>query len=222
MTDSAIRDPSTAGEWEQYRVELMGYCYRMLGSPFDAEDAVQETFFRAWRGRSLSGWAGARNPALRGVMGSARSRRSRAPRRGRPAEHLVLRESIRLAFIAALQLLPARQRAVLILRDVLAYSALETADILDTSVAFVTSALQRARATLTSKRSAPAPLAPASESLLRRYCEAFESNDIDALVELLHEDGTTSMPPLSWGTARARASHCGSRRSDQIWCRTWC
>jgi RNA polymerase sigma-70 factor (ECF subfamily) len=239
MTDAAVSDPLTAGEWEGYRVELTGYCYRMLGSPFDAEDAVQETFFRAWRGRSeydesrasVRTWLYriATNHCL-DVLKSARRRRELAvemgpafpvgpelgtplpekswvlpvpddrvlPDTADPAEHLMLRESIRLAFIAALQLLPARQRAVLILRDVLTCSAIETADILDTSVASVTSALQRARDTLATKRSTPAPLDPASESLLRRYCEAFENDDINALVELLHEDATTSMPPYPW------------------------
>lgn len=261
MTD-AVRDPLSTAEWEAYRLELTGYCYRMLGSPFDADDAVQETFLRAWRSRSeydasrasVRTWLYriATNHCL-DVLKSARRRRELAvemgpsfplgpelgiplaesswvlpvpdervlPETTDPAEQVILRESVRLAFIAALQLLPPRQRAVLILRDVLACSAIDTAGILDTSVASVTSALQRARRTLAAERPPPTPLDPQSESLLRRYCDAFENDDIDALVELLHEDGTTSMPPYPWwlhGRAaievalRAAGSPCAGSR----------
>ena len=262
MTEDKVDEQFPTGEWEAYRVELVGFCYRMLGSPFDAEDAVQETFIRAWRGRSeydesrasVRTWLYtiATNHCL-DVLKSARRRRELAvdmgppfsvgpefgtplpetswvlpvpdsrvlPATADPAEHLILRESFRLAFVAALQLLPARQRAVLILRDVLACSAIETAEILGVSVASVTSALQRARRAMAVKQLAPAPLDSASESLLRRYCELFENDDVDGLVKLLHEDGTTSMPPYPWwlrgraameAALRASGSPCGGSR----------
>lgn len=223
---------------EPFRAELTGYCYRMLGSPFEAEDAVQDTMIRAWR--SLAGFEG--RAALRSwlyriatnvcltMLGSGQ-RRARpmdltppgthrsAPGEplpehvwvgpvpdhrvgvdaGDPAEVAVARESIRLAFVAALQHLPARQRAVLILRDVLAWSAAEVAELLDTSVASVNSALQRARATLAGLDAGGEPLRPLDEAqsrLLDRYVKAFEAYDMDALAALLHEDVTLNMPPL--------------------------
>ena len=112
------------------------------------------------------------------------------------------RATIRLAFIAALQHLPPRQRAVLILRDVLCWTADEVAQLLDTTVASVTSALQRARATFKALDLAPGepfrPSDPAQRALLTRYCTAFEGHDITALVALLHEDATMSMPPFRW------------------------
>jgi RNA polymerase sigma-70 factor (ECF subfamily) len=114
-----------------------------------------------------------------------------------PAEYAVRRESVRLAFIASLQRLSPRQRAVLILRDVLAWHAAEVAELLDTSVPSVTSALQRARATL--RRAGPvAPLEPDAAALLERYCRAFADYDVAAMVALLHEDATMAMPPFSW------------------------
>jgi RNA polymerase sigma-70 factor (ECF subfamily) len=114
-----------------------------------------------------------------------------------PAEHAVRRESVRLAFIASLQLLSPRQRAVLILRDVLGWQASEVADLLDTSVPSVTSALQRARATV--RRAGPVtPLEPDAAALLERYCRAFERYDVAGMVSLLHEDATMSMPPFRW------------------------
>lgn len=239
MSEGQLSDGLVPCEWERYRVELTGFCYRMLGSPFDAEDAVQETFLRAWRSRSSFDQARssvrtwlykiATNLCL-DTLKTARRRRelsvdmgppfplgpdlgtplpedswvlpitdARAlPRTTDPLEQAVLRESIRLAFVAALQLLPPRQRAVLILRDVLGCRSTETAGILETTTASVNSALQRARATLAARQPSPAPLDPAAEDLLVRYCEAFENDDIDALVSLLHEDGTTSMPPYPW------------------------
>jgi RNA polymerase sigma-70 factor (ECF subfamily) len=223
---------------EEHRRELTGYCYRMLASPFEAEDAVQETLLRAWRsidrfeGRAaLRSWLYriATNVCL--DMLNARERRARpmdlgpacepvesnlhtlpeatwiqpAPdalvtrAEGDPAEVAVARETIRLAFVAALQHLPARQRAVLILCEVLRWKASEVAELLDTSVASVNSALQRARATVEagnlSAADAPAPMDEADRELLARYVEAFERYDIDALTSLIQEDATQSMPP---------------------------
>jgi RNA polymerase sigma-70 factor, ECF subfamily len=224
---------------EAYRGELTGYCYRMLGSAFESEDAVQETFLRAWRsfdgfeGRSsLRSWLYriATNVCLDMMNGSQRRARPMdlGPARsaddllreplpeatwiepipdGRvlpdgddPAEVAEMRESIRLAFVAALQHLAPRQRAVLILRDVLRWKASEVAELLDTSVASVTSALQRARATLAdgdvSANAPPEPIDDAAqEQLLARYVDAFERYDMDSLTSLLHADATWSMPP---------------------------
>ena len=247
MTDVvAAREPQQrsvshdAGELEQYRGELTGYCYRMLGSGFEAEDAVQETLVRAWRaldrfeGRaSLRSWLYriATNVCLDAVK--SRQRRARPmdlggsstassplgpplpetawiepipdpsihPTGADPAELTESRESIRLAFVAALQHLPPRQRAVLILREVLRWRAAEVAELLDTSVASVNSALQRARATLTAVHPADtdpiAPLDSEQQRLLARYADAFERYDLDALTALLHEDATMSMPPFA-------------------------
>lgn len=239
MSEAELRGAVRSGDWEVFRTELTGYCYRMLGSPYDAEDAVQETFLRAWRHRStfdesrasLRTWLYkiATNYCLDMLKAAGRRRElavdmgppfpvgpdlgtplpetswvlpipdARAlPNTADPAEQLVLRESIRLAFVAALQLLPPRQRAILILRDVLGCAAAEVAGILDTSIGSVTSALQRARATLATRPAPSAPLDPSAEVLLTRYCEAFENDDVDALVKLLHEEGTTAMPPFPW------------------------
>jgi RNA polymerase sigma-70 factor (ECF subfamily) len=221
---------------EPYRVELTAYCYRMLGSAFEAEDAVQDTFVRAWRaldrfeGRSaLRSWLYkiATNVCL--SMKTASQRRARpmdltpaasadtplppalpeaiwiepvpdgrvVPDGGDPAEVAVARESVRLAFVAALQHLPPKQRAVLILREVLRWRADEVAELLDTTVASVNSALQRARATLsstdTTKRAEP--MDEAHHALLARYVDAFERYDMASLTALLHEDATWNMPP---------------------------
>ena len=223
-------------EAEQFRVELTGYAYRMLGAAAEAEDAVQETLLRAWQhagrfdpGRgTLRSWLYriATNVCL-DMLRSAQ-RRARAVDLGPaaqlgaplgeplpagvwvrpvadahvlpgddPAEHAVRRESVRLAFIAALQRLSPRQRAVLILRDVLGWPAREVADLLDTSLPSVTSSLQRARATI--RRAGPVePLEPDAAALLERYCRAFERYDVAAMVALLHEDATMTMPPLRW------------------------
>jgi RNA polymerase sigma-70 factor (ECF subfamily) len=225
-------------ELEQHRVELTGYCYRMLGSAFDAEDAVQETLVRAWRnlarfeGRStLRSWlySIATNVCL--DMLNGRERRARpmdlgpamepvasnlntlpevtwiepipdglaVPADGDPADVAVARETIRLAFVAALQHLPPRQRAVLILCEVLRWQASEVAELLDTSVASVNSALQRSRATLAASNmtaaTTPAQLDEADRALLARYVEAFERYDMDALTSLIQEDAQQSMPP---------------------------
>jgi RNA polymerase sigma-70 factor (ECF subfamily) len=218
-------------EWDEHRPELVGYCYRMLGSAFEAEDAVQETLVKAWRGRdrydpvrgSARSWlfAIATNVCLDLLRGARRRARamdlSPAAEPGAPlgqpveesawvhplpdhlldpAELAVSRESVRLAFVAALQHLPPRQRAVLILRDVLSWSAAEVAALLDTSVAAVNSALQRARTTLPTTATSPA--ANVDEGLLARYVDAFERFDVATLVALLHEDATMSMPPFTW------------------------
>ena len=223
-------------ELEGHRRELTGYCYRMLGSAFDAEDAAQEAMVRAWRaldrfdGRSsLRTWLyrittnvcldalnGRNRRALPMDMGPARTASeplgAALPEAtwvepmpdGRvvrpdtdPSAQAEERESIRLAFVTALQHLPPRQRAVLILRDVLRWSAKETAELLDTTVASVNSALQRAHATLEAK--APAhpsePMDDEHEELLARYVEVFERYDIASLVTLLHDDATHTMPP---------------------------
>jgi len=213
------------GRLEEHRAELTGYCYRMLGSPFEAEDAVQETMIRAWRafdrfeGRSaLRSWLYkiATNVCLDMLTG--RERRARPMDLGPaqepvaenlntlpevtwvepmpdPAEAIVERETIRLAFVAALQHLPPRQRAALILCEVLRWQASEVAELLDTSVASVNSALQRARATLaTADLDAPEP-GEVDPALLARYVEAFERYDIEALTTVIREDARQSMPP---------------------------
>jgi RNA polymerase sigma-70 factor (ECF subfamily) len=248
VTDSSLTARPGAGEldatFEQHRVELTAYCYRMLGST-EAEDAVQETFIRAWRGydrfegrAALRSWLYkiATNVCL--DMLSGRERRARpmdlGPARepveknlnalpevtwiepmpdsrvlpdGDPAEMAVARETIRLAFVAALQHLPPRQRAVLILCEVLRWKASEVAELLDTSVASVNSALQRARASVDAANitaGEPAEsLGEADRAMLARYVEAFEAYDIEKLTSLLHEDATQSMPPFDlWLSGR--------------------
>ena len=236
MTDVAA--PDLERTLEHHRVELTGYCYRMLGSSFEAEDAVQETLVRAWRGfdrfegrSALRSWLyriatnvcldmiqGRQRRALPMDLVSSSSGDSEAGPRlpeskwiqpipdGRvvqptedPAEVTESRETIRVAFIAALQHLPARQRAVLILREVLRWKASEVAELLDTSVVSVNSALQRARSTLAESNVAESdvlmPEDDEQRALLARYVDAFERFDIDSLVALLHEDATMSMPP---------------------------
>jgi RNA polymerase sigma-70 factor (ECF subfamily) len=234
--------PSLAPEvLEQHRRELTGYCYRMLGSGFEADDAVQETMLRAWKaadrfeGRSsVRSWLYrvATNVCLDMLRG--RQRRARPmelgpssppeesylgqllpehawvspiadarvlPEDADPAEIATSRETIRLAFVTALQHLPARQRAALILCEVLCWQASEVAELLDTTVAAVNSALQRARATLATMQAAetrPAPdLAEEHVDLLARYLAAFESYDIDGFVALLAEDAVQDMPPFA-------------------------
>jgi RNA polymerase sigma-70 factor, ECF subfamily len=239
--------PELEREMENHRRELTGYCYRMLGSGFEAEDAVQETMIRAWRaidsfeGRStLRSWLYriATNVCLDMLRGSQRRARPMdmgpaspadpihlgplltdhpwvlpipdaqvfgdGDDRGDPAEVAASRESVRLAFVAALQHLPARQRAVLILREVLRWQATEVAELLDTSVASVNSALQRARATLASlDLGSGAPAGPDAnqdakqKALLARYVDAFERYDMSQLVTLLREDAIQSMPPYA-------------------------
>jgi RNA polymerase sigma-70 factor, ECF subfamily len=222
---------------EQHRAELTAHCYRMLGSPFEAEDAVQETLIRAWRGldrfegrAQLRSWMYriATNVCLDMLQG--RERRARpmdlgpaavvpesaaittlpettwlqpipdglVALEGDPADVAVARESIKLAFIGALQHLPPRQRAVLIFCEVLRWKASEVAELLETSVASVNSALQRARATLDQAEigAAAPPLDAAARELLARYVDAFERYDMDALTSVIREDASQSMPPI--------------------------
>ncbi|HEV7872264.1 MAG TPA: sigma-70 family RNA polymerase sigma factor [Modestobacter sp.] len=226
----------------EHRRELTGYCYRMLGSAFDAEDAVQETMVRAWRSLdrlqgsgALRSWLYriATNVCLDALDGRKRRAlpvdlsaepfapveasldgvlpdgawvepaldRQLMPVGGDPADLAVQRESVRLAFIAALQFLPPRQRAVLILRDVLRWKADEVAGLLETSVAAVNSALQRARTTLAVQQAEEEPAAPVvaedQADLLERYLDAFARYDIEGLVALLHEDAVMDMPPYA-------------------------
>jgi RNA polymerase sigma-70 factor (ECF subfamily) len=240
MSDVVAVDGTAGAELqlEPYRVQLTGYCYRMLGSAFEAEDAVQETMVRAWRGldrfegrSALRSWLYriATNVCLDMLNGSKRRARpmdltavsSATPAAltaqpeatwvgpvpdgqvladgGDPAEVAAQRDAVRLAFVAALQHLAPRQRAVLILREVLAWKAGEVAELLGTTVASVNSALQRARATLAAtKISDTDPVKPLDEeqrALLARYVDAFERYDLDSLTSLLHEDATLSMPP---------------------------
>jgi RNA polymerase sigma-70 factor (ECF subfamily) len=236
-TNVDVREVEQA--FEPYRSELTAYAYRMLGSAFEAEDAVQEALVRAWRGyENFEGRSALRSWLYR-ITGNVcfdmlKSRQRRAmpmdlmdPGKGAgpidppvaestwitptpsdrvlvdgddPAEAAVARESIRLAFVAALQHLPARQRAVLILREVLKWKASEVAELLDTTVVSVNSALQRARATLAERNvtvsDTPASIDPDQQELLARYVDAFERFDVEGLVSLLHEDATLSMPPF--------------------------
>jgi RNA polymerase sigma-70 factor, ECF subfamily len=226
---------------EAYRQELTGYCYRMLGSAFDADDAVQEALVRAWQaadrfeGRSsVRSWL--YRIATNVCLDLLRSRNRRAlpmdlsspvpsstppvetrpdrewlepiadrdvtPANADPAEQAVIRDSVRLAFVAALQVLPPRQRAVLILREVLCWPAADVAELLGTTVVSVNSALQRARATLAERGESPdgassVHLGEAERELLGRYVQAFERYDIEALVGLLHHDASISMPPFA-------------------------
>ena len=223
---------------EEHRAALTAHCYRMLGSSFEADDAVQETLLRAWRsfgdfeGRSaVKSWLYriATNVCL--DLLSGRERRARpmdlGPAQpaeasnlgdplpevawiepvpdakvvgegGDPAEVAEARESVRLAFVSALQHLPPRQRAVLILREVLRWKASEVGELLDMSVPSVNSALQRARATIGAGVSEPsAPIGQEQQVLLERYVDAFERYDMESLTSLLHEDATWNMPPYA-------------------------
>ena len=246
MTDLAAAERAAQGTgeleryMEQYRKELTAYCYRMLGSGFEAEDAVQETYVRAWRSfDSFEGQSAVRswlyriatNVCLDMLNGSQRRARPMdlsdassadstlgpplsetawvqpipdgqvmSAEGGDPAELALERDSVRLAFVAALQHLPPKQRAVLILREVLRWKAAEVAELLDTTVASVNSALQRARSTLADSEVSDGgsfqPMDEAQQALLSRYVEAFESYDMDSLAALLQEDASWSMPPF--------------------------
>jgi RNA polymerase sigma-70 factor, ECF subfamily len=249
---SAVQEASVAvgsgeleDQLEQNRKALTGYCYRMLGSPFEAEDAVQETLLRAWRGfESFEGRAALRSwlyriatnvcldtikgrerralpmdfgPAREPIEANLHSRPevtwihpipdSALVGESDPADVAVAHETIRLAFVAALQHLPPRQRAVLILCEVLRWRAGEVAELLETTVASVNSALQRARATLEasglSADDTASPTDDAQRELLARYVDAFQRYDLDALVLLIRTDATQSMPPYDmWLSGR--------------------
>ncbi|MFE4516530.1 sigma-70 family RNA polymerase sigma factor [Kitasatospora sp. NPDC056783] len=238
MVDVITEEPVEL-QLERYRTELTGYCYRMLGSVFEAEDAVQETMVRAWRGhRGFEGRAALRSwlyriatnvclDALNGRNGRARPMDLAdpvtvatacgtqlpevtwigpapdgrvLPETGDPAEVAAQRDSVKLAFVAVLQRLAPRQRAVLILREVLGWKAAEVAELLGVTVASVNSALQRARAVLAADPGSvrPAPALDAEHrALLDRYVRAFEAYDMDGLAALLHEDVTLNMPPFA-------------------------
>ena len=246
MSAPTVTQADLEAQFEDHRAELRAHCYRMLASPFEADDAVQEAFIRAWRsfeqfeGRSsLKSWLYriATNVCLDMLRSTERRARpmdlgpSREPVASNlntlpettwlepipdrlvvaadadPAEAAVARESVRLAFVAALQHLPPRQRAVLILCEVMQWKAAEVAELLETTVASVNSALQRARATLEaghpSSSDRPAPLGAADNELLARYVKAFEAYDVDALTSLIHEDAIQSMPPFDlWLSGR--------------------
>jgi len=234
---STVRRGSLEDQLEQHRRELTGYCYRMLGSPFEAEDAVQETMLRAWRGldrfegrAALRSWLYriATNVCMDALDG--RKRRARPMDLGPsvepieanlhlqpevtwiepipfglvapedPAQQAEDRETLRLAFVAALQHLPPRQRAALILVEVLRWKASEAAELLETTTASINSALQRARATLEASGVATSDRVPemdaAQRELLARYVEAFEAYDIDLLASVIREDAIQSMPPF--------------------------
>ena len=225
---------------EPYQRELQFHCYRILGSMHDAEDAVQETMLRAWRGlrgfenrASLRAWlyriatnrcldalrdASRRPPAsLDAPFAAPAPTRSAEPtwlqpypdvlREGiidaspGPEARYETRESIELAFIAALQALPPKQRAVLVLRDVLGFHTTEVADMLDSTEDSIKGALKRARATLaqrtpsTDRDSAPLPDSPSEREIVQRFTAAWESDDIASVITLLTHDAWLSMPP---------------------------
>src|ERR1700742_2560852 len=203
---------------EPYRHALEVHCYRMLGSADDAEEVAQETLLRAWRAlerfeprAQLQTWL------YRIATNACLDELERRPRRPEPidpfpdrptaaaasptydpAARYALREGMELALLRAIQELPGRQRAVLIFRDVLGWTSPEVAEVLESTVASVNSALQRARATIDRRLSAPVPAGTADSDereLLGRYVDAFEHDDVDALVSLLREDAMLRMPP---------------------------
>jgi RNA polymerase sigma-70 factor, ECF subfamily len=202
---------------EPYRRALTIHGYRMLGSAHDAEEIVQETLLRAWR--SLGGYeprAPLSSWLYRIATNASLDEIERRPRRPQPvqpypdtplaesdaptydpAARYALREGLELGLLAAIQQLPGRQRAVLILRDVLGWTSPEVADLLETSVAAVNSALQRARATIEASvpPTGPAPAAEDERELLARYIQAFANDDVDGLVAILREDAVLRMPP---------------------------
>lgn len=236
LVDMVVTSAVAPSDLEPYRRELTGYCYRMLGSGFEAEDAVQETMIKALRASDrFEGRSSVRSWLYRIATNVCIDMSRQVQRRARPTEMgpasppdesrlgpihpeatwvtpapdadlgadpadvAERRESVRLAFVTALQHLPARQRAALVLCEVLRWPASETAELLGTSVASVNSALQRARATLGALPDGGRrrPLDPPDAELLQRYVDAFERYDMDALVTLLHDDAVQSMPPFA-------------------------
>ena len=233
------REAEFARRSDPFRRELLAHCYRMLGSFHDAEDVLQETYLRAWRGydafeerASMRTWLYriATNACLNALERSGRQRVLPSglgpastdgpgvlgdhepeipwlqpvpdaaiadPATDDPAAVAERRETTRLAFVAALQRLPARQRAALLLRDVLALSAAETADALELSVAAVNSALQRARAQLAAVQEEDAMRASVDERVVEQYVRAFETSDIGLLAGLLRRDVCLEMPPIA-------------------------
>jgi len=229
---------ATTEDPEAYRRELTGYCYRMLGSAFEADDAVQETMLRAWKGAegfegrsSMRSWLyriatnvcldalrGEKRRALPMDLGPASPPAEShlrpwpaedlwvtpipdarvVPESGDPAEIAAVRDSVRLAFVTALQHLPPRQRASLILCDVLRMPAADSAAILESTVASVNSALQRARTALAAlpEHQRPVEVEPENAELLARYVDAFQRYDVKALVTLLRADALQTMPPF--------------------------
>jgi RNA polymerase sigma-70 factor (ECF subfamily) len=236
---------------EPFRRELKVHCYRMLGSPHEAEDAVQEAYLRAWRG--FDGFEGrglfrawlyriATNACLDALAGRKHARRLLPDQRARattemadgkpatevtwlepypdsemdsiaddapnPEARLSSRQAVQLAFVAVIQQLPPRQRAILLLRDVLGWSAAEAGTLLGASPASVNSALQRARDTLAKRypegrAGAAVSASPAQQELLDRYLRAWEGLDLDGFVNLLKDDATYTMPPLpQWYAGR--------------------
>jgi RNA polymerase sigma-70 factor, ECF subfamily len=234
-----LRAPLAPTDLEPFRRELTGFCYRMLSSGFEAEDAVQEIMLRAWRSADgFEGRSSVRSWLYRIATNVCIDMHRHVQRRARPmdmgpasladesflgpvlpeatwvtpipdarvagesldpAEIAQYRDSVRLAFITALQHLPPRQRAALILCEVLRWRVAEAAELLDMSVAAVNSALQRARATLAAlpREVHHDNLDDADAELLARYADAFERYDIERLVALLHEDAVQSMPPFA-------------------------
>lgn len=238
---------------EPFRAELHAHCYRMLGSAYDADDALQEAMVRAWRGLGrFEGRSSLRSWLYTIATNTCLTQISRRPKRVLPVDYgpatdphtgpgepvvesvwiepypdemigladgrvapearYELRESVELAFVAALQHLPPSQRAVLILREVLAFSAAEVADTLETTVASVNSALQRARKAVEERvpeQSQQATLRAIDDDELRElvatYVDAWERNDVDAVAAMLAEDAAIAMPPLaSWFGPRDR------------------
>lgn len=243
---------------EQYRHELRVHCYRLLGSYDEAEDMVQETYLRAWRGRdtfegrsSLRAWLYriATNVCIDDVRrprrvlpyqlepasfpATALPARDDLPwlqpypdvlldRAEEPDAQLVRRETIELAFLVAIQHLRPRQRAVLIFRDVLGWSAKDTAAVLDLTVAAVNSALQRARPVLREQLPphrlewCATPSTAEEQALLRKYVDAWEAGDPDALTALMHEDVRITMPPYPFWFEEGPWR---GRRSSRTWTR---
>ncbi|WP_278264817.1 sigma-70 family RNA polymerase sigma factor [Nocardia sp. AG03] len=230
-------DPAVLAEFESHRRELCAYAYRMLGSSFEAEDAVQETFTRAWRSYdSFEGRASLRSWLYKIATNICLDMLDRPQSRARPmdlngpgrpdsplpapqpdyvwiepipnalafgadpAEHASTKDTLRLAFVAACQHLPATQRAILIMREVLRFSASETAEALMMSPASVNSALQRARATMSKVQPTVGDgfdeSDPGQRKLIDDFVQAFEAYDMDALTTLLKADVALSMPPF--------------------------